>query len=494
MFRDGIGTVKGGAARQGAVSAVSAGGRTLQTKRTRRGVALGAGALGAAALLAACGAGGSQEAGAGAGGKAASTLKGKISLSVWGAVYEDELYTAHYLPEFKKLHPDVQVEFVRPAGDYRTYLETSHAGGTAPDVMRQPAVDAGHYVKSGMDRPLDEYIKTEKFNRDDFYPHHWPHITIGGKTYGVPQDTNQTGAYVNRRLFQEAGLKVPDANYTWDQLVQDSRRLTKVNGSGTQQYGLVVGYGIGMFYPLVFAQGGKVWKDAEKKEIQLSSEPFQRAIEHYKRNMVDPGYMPRPEVMSERGGAMRMFYNGEAAVFFDGTHRAPFTIKEAPDIDWVAIPYPTFGQTKKTVASYPYWSVWSQSKAPDAAAKMIFHMQSADGPIRYWQLLWVAAPANKSTVKSAAFKQVPGMPGQIPSLKSEQEWQDKCAWQTWTLERSEKAGGVIETEHISQSNPIVGTETAQRVAKIFATKDSIAAKAAMEDAVRAINGYIKQNG
>ena len=85
------------------------------------------------------------------------------------------------------------------------------------------------------------------------------------------------------------------------------------------------------------------------------------------------------------------------------------------------------------------------------------------------------------------------MAGHIPSLKSEQEWQDKCAWQSWTLERSEKAGGVIETEHISQWNPIIGTETGQRVAKIFAATDSIQARAAMEDAVRAINGYIKQN-
>lgn len=473
------------------VAGVDAGGAGGETNRTRRGLALGTGALGAATLLAACGVSGGQE--AGAGNTAASTLKGKISLSAWGAVYEDELYTAHYIPEFQKQHPEVQVEFIRPAGDYRTYIETSHAGGTAPDVMRQSAIDAGHYVKANMDRPLDEYIKSEKFNREDFYPYHWPHITVGGKTYGIPQDTNQTGAYVNRRLYQEAGLKVPDANYTWDQLVQDARRLTKINAAGTQQYGLVTGYGIGLFYPLVFAQGGKVWKDAEKKEIQLGSEPFLRAIEHYKRTMVDPGYMPRPEVLSERGSAMRMFYNGEAALLFDGTHRAPFLLKEAPDIDWVAVPYPTFGQTKKTVAGYPYWSVWSQSKAPDAAARMIFHMQSAEGPIRYWQLLWVAAPANKSAVKSPAFKQVPGMPGQIPALKTEQEWQEKCSWQSWTLERSEKPGGVIETEHISQWNPIIGTETSQRVAKIFAANDAIQAKAAMEDAARAINGYIKQN-
>jgi ABC-type glycerol-3-phosphate transport system substrate-binding protein len=190
---------------------------------------------------------------------------------------------------------------------------------------------------------------------------------------------------------------------------------------------------------------------------------------------------------------VKMFYNGEAAILFDGTHRAPFTLKEAPDLDWVAVPFPTFGGTKRTTAGFPYWAVWSQSKAPDAAAKLIFHMQGGEGPIKYWQFLWVAPPANKSAVKSPAFKKVPGMPGHIPALKDEGEWQDKCAWTAWCLDRSEKPGGVIETEHISQWNPIIGTETGTRVARIFAVTDPVRAKDALEDAARAINGYIQQN-
>ena len=409
-------------------------------------------------------------------------------------MYEDNLYTAHYIPDFQKQHPGVEVEFIRPAGDYRTYVETSAAGGTAPDVIRQPADDAGHYIKAGMNRSLDEYIKAEKFNREDFYPHHWPHLTSGGKTYGIPQDTNQTGAYINRRLFQEAGLTLPDVNYTWEQLVQDARRLTRMTPAGTQQYGLALPYNIAMFYPLVFAQGGKVWTDAEKNVIQLASEPFVRAVEHYKRNMVDAGSMPPPEVISERGGPIKMFNNGEAAVYLEGGFRAPFTIQEAPDVDFVVVPYPTFGATKKTVARFAFWSVWSQSRLPDAAARMVFHMQSGDGPMRYWQLLWVSAPGNRSTVKSPAFKQVPGMPGHIPALKNEQEWQEKCAWQVWTLERSEKPGGIIETEQISRWNPTVVAETGQRIGRIFAASNAIPARPALEDAARAINAHIQQHG
>jgi multiple sugar transport system substrate-binding protein len=464
----------------------------MQTKRRwlLSQVSAAALATGAPAWLAACGAAGQ---GQSAGPSGGAKLRGKISLSVWGAVYEDDLYLAHYIPEFRQQHPEVEVEFIRPAGDYRLALETGHAGGTAPDVMRQAAGDAGHYVKSGMDKPLDDYLKAEKFNRDDFYPHHWPHLIYDGKTYGIPQDTNLQGAYVNRALFREAGLPLPDERYTFEQLVQDARRLTKKNPAGIQQYALVLGYGIGMFYPLVYAQGAKVWKDEGKTEIQLASEPFLRAAEFYQRQLVEPGFIPRPETLTERGGAVKMFYNGEAAILFDGTHRAPFTLKEAPDLDWMVVPYPGFGAGKKTTAGFPYWAVWSQSKLPDAAAKMIFHMQGGEGPIKYWQLLWVAPPANRSAVKRPEFKQVPGMPGHIPALKDEQEWRDKCGWTVWCLDRSERPGGVIETENISKWGPIIGTETSARVSKIFAQTEPIPARPALEDATRAINGYIAQN-
>lgn len=468
-------------------------GRTAFGTSTRRRFLGVTAALGGSSVLAACGG-----AAAGTGQKSdivgsASQLKGKISLSVWGAIYEDELYTAHYIPEFQKQHPGVQVEFIRPAGNYREYLETAAAGGTAPDVMREGAADAGHYVRNGMNRPLDEDIKREKFNREDFYPHHWPHLTYNGKTYGIPQDTNFQGAYVNRKLYQEAGLKLPDENYSFEQLAQDAKRLTRTNATGAQQYGLVAGYGMGLFYPLVYAQGAKVWKDDAKTEILLASDPFLKAVEFYKRNLVDANLMPRPETLAERGGAIKMFYNGEAAVLFDGTHRAPFTLKEAPDLDWMAVPYPSFGGAKKTTAGFPYWAVWSQSKLPDVASKMLFHMQSGDGPIKYWQLLWVAPPANKSAVKDPAFKTVPGLPGHIPAVTDEKEWLAKCSWTAWCLDRSEKPGGVIQTELISRWGPIIGTETGQRVARIFAASEAVPAKPALEDAVRAIDGYIKQN-
>ena len=463
--------------------------------QTRRKVVRGAVVLGLGGVLAACAGspGGGGPAGEGGAGRPAP-LKGQIKLSVWGAVYEDELYTAHYIPELQAQHPEVKVELIRPAGDYRQYLEVAHAGGDAPDVMRQGSGDAGHYVRNNMDIPLDDYLKREKLNREDFYPHHWPHLIYGGKTYGVPQDTNLQGAYVNRALFREAGLKLPDEGYSFEQLVQDARRLTKTNAAGTQQYALAVGYGIGMLYPLVFAQGARVWKSDEKTELQLASEPFLRAAEFYKRSLVEPGYVPRPETLTERGGTFKMFYNGEAAVLFDGTHRAPFALKEAPDLDWMAVPFPTFGGTKKATAGFPYWAVWTGSKAPDVAFRMLYHMQSGEGPIKYWQLLWVAPPANRSAVKSPAFKQVPGMPGHIPALRSEAEWQDRCAWTLWCLDRSEKAGGVIETEHISKWGPIIGTETGARVTRIFAQADSVQAKPALEEATGAINGYIRQNG
>ena len=84
--------------------------------QTRRKVVRGAVVLGLGGVLAACAASrGGGPAGEGGAGRPAP-LKGQIKLSVWGAVYEDELYTAHYIPELQAQHPEVRVGLIRPAG------------------------------------------------------------------------------------------------------------------------------------------------------------------------------------------------------------------------------------------------------------------------------------------------------------------------------------------------------------------------------------------
>ena len=50
----------------------------------------------------------------------------------------------------------------------------------------------------------------------------------------------------------------------------------------------------------------------------------------------------------------------------------------------------------------------------------------------------------------------------------------------------EKAGGVIETEHISKWGPLIGTETGTRVTRIFAQSDAVQAKPALEEATAPI--------
>ena len=58
-----------------------------------------------------------------------------IRVAGWGDVEEAKIQQAS-VDEFQKLHPDVQVEFVRiPYNDYITKILTQFSSKMAPDVM-----------------------------------------------------------------------------------------------------------------------------------------------------------------------------------------------------------------------------------------------------------------------------------------------------------------------------------------------------------------------
>lgn len=356
-----------------------------------------------------------------------------LEMSVWGMPWENDLYTQRYIPEFERQNPGIRVRF-HHFEDYPNRILLSHAGGIAPDVIRQNLDFAMGWIRRGVNLPLDRFIDgPDGIDRGDFIPILWEGLTHEGETYGVPQDINIQGLFYNKDLFDEAGLAYPDASWTWADLKAASEKLTRdADGDGhAEVLGLNLAWGPASFRPFLYQAGGRFW--AEKEDRSVVDSPEAVTALNYYRSLMRQFTLTRTN--SQRGGLGpdKFFEAGKVALYIDGSWRTPSLKKNAPRLRFGVAPLPR-GVRPMSSSGSCFWAVGSQTKHPEAAWKLVKFLSSKEALEEYWQYLWVAPPARWSALKSPEFRQVTGAEGKIPGLDSETEFAEKCAWIPQVLE------------------------------------------------------------
>ena len=241
----------------------------LQQAVTRRGWLRTAGAVsatGATAVLAACGAAGTETQP-----KAAKLPPVVVWASNTGQA--DLPYFERFAKWFEEKNAGTKVDLVLPPGDgaYEAKMIAMFAGGTYPDVFHLHFTRVREFWNKGTLAPFDQYIKTYKAPIDDFIPGVMVPFKIRNQTWGLPRD-NATGVmYYNKEAFQAAGVKEPDANWQWDTSFLDAaKKLTDLN---KKQFGMVFPSvtGLGDQHLEICRTWGGDWYDADMKESKINS-------------------------------------------------------------------------------------------------------------------------------------------------------------------------------------------------------------------------------
>ena len=102
-----------------------------------------------------------------------------------------------------------------------------------PDVIEGVLEGMIAYQKAGLIEPIDGYF--DKWSdKDEFIPSTIKALTINGKLYGVPYNTNVRVLVYRKDLFQKYGLEAPK---TWDELLKDAATISSKE-SGVAGLGL----------------------------------------------------------------------------------------------------------------------------------------------------------------------------------------------------------------------------------------------------------------
>ncbi len=238
----------------------------------------------------------------------------ELSVSIWDANQEPGIN--EILADFTEQTGIKTKLTVVKWEEYWTMLEAGAQGGTLPDVFWMHSNESERYMSNDMLLDItDKIAESETIDPANYPEDIWGLYTYDGKNYAIPKDVDTIALWYNKAMFDEAGLDYPTADWTWDDVSEAAKALTKEDGS---QYGLAVRNDNNQagYYNLVYDNGGYIIND-DKTASGWDDPKTIEAMETLE-GWIKDGVMPSLETMSENGEDV-LFQSGKVAMVLQGS-------------------------------------------------------------------------------------------------------------------------------------------------------------------------------
>jgi multiple sugar transport system substrate-binding protein len=274
---------------------------------------------------------------------APASALGKISFMIFGDPAEKAAYES-LVSAFKQHAPDIQVDLIHipSQNDYRTRLGTDFAAGTPADVVLINYRRYASFAAKGVLEPLGPYLAQSRLVKEsDFYPEAIAPFYWRGTLMCIPQNLSSLVVYYNKKLFQQAGVADPSADWTWDVFLQAAKALTKdTDGDGViDQYGLGTEASIFRAAPFIWQNGGElVDPPTAPTKLALETPAAKEAIQWFVDLQVKHKVVP-DRVQEQAEASENRFQNGQLGMFLNSRRGVP-TYREISGFDWDVAPLP----------------------------------------------------------------------------------------------------------------------------------------------------------
>lgn len=216
-------------------------------------------------------------------------------------------------------------------------LPVQLASGQGPDMAR--VADVGGLARYMLD--LRPHLKDPAYWEANYAPF-LPWMRVPGDTASLPGFMTQltiTGPFVNKTLFEQAGIEPPGAKATWEQWADATKAVaTKVGAP----FPLALDRSGHRFFSLAVSQGARAIDDAGRPAVV--DDGFKRAaalIADWHRRGVMSKEMWGSVAGSAYRGANDEFKNAQVVAYLSGSWQiAQFDKTIGDAFDWVAVPTP----------------------------------------------------------------------------------------------------------------------------------------------------------
>lgn len=308
----------------------------------------------------------------GSGENASSKGENTITYSIWDKIQEPGMRAI--ADAFEEKNPGIKVNVeVTPWDQYWTKLEAAASGGSLPDVFWMHAKEFTKYAKGNALLDLTEEIKGDVDLSK--YPEGLVELySLDNKNYAVPKDFDTVGLWYNKTLFDQAGVSYPDETWTWDTLLEASKKLTNKE-AGVYGFGAPLNEHEG-YYDFIYQNGGEVLIDNKTKSGYHMPETVE-AMQWYVDLSLKEEVSPKQDQFAENSPAA-LFQSGKIAMgLFGSWMTAEFASNEytAENCDVAVLPK---GKERASIYNGLGNSVSASSKNKDAAVKFVEFLGSEE--------------------------------------------------------------------------------------------------------------------
>ena len=215
-----------------------------------------------------------------------------------GGGYGDASNLSQYTAPFIEAHPHLAIEWQAWTANAELwqFFREAVSAGQAGDIMYDAVHLPWRYddsvpllVTQGALLGLNQYIRRDGYDLTDFWPGAIERSTWHGDLYALHTHVDTQLVFYNPDLLSAAGVSAPPSDWTWQDLLDRARELTRrqrakpVYGFAvSRDYGFLRGFGRDYSFPSlipwIWANGGDL-VDADVTKSLVDEPPVREALE-----------------------------------------------------------------------------------------------------------------------------------------------------------------------------------------------------------------------
>ncbi len=389
----------------------------MTSARKRRGALAGLAALTATALaVAGCGTD------ANGGGSSSASGSSSSTIQIWEGWTGQEAKTfAKLVSQYEAQHPGQKVQSLYVNNDDTLQkVLTAVKGGSPPDIAYLYGSWAPNVAQIPQVVDLTKVVQQAGVNWSDFFTGERDVATVNGKVIGIPALVDNLAVVYNKKLFAQAGLPVPTANWTWQDFVTDAQKLTNATA---KQYGTVyVTPGtedtVWHWEALLWEAGGSLLT-ADNKQAAFNSAAGLESLNTLRTMAVTNKSMyfdPTDEAYTN------LFNSGKIGMLVTG----PWDLSAFPDVDYGVQVMPSYSGSSaghQTISGPDNWVVFNNGSSQVSAAEQFLLWLTAPAQVKTWSLQTGDLPTRASVADASGFgeqmnSQLPGVSTFVTNLSN----------------------------------------------------------------------------